>query len=87
LFAIARTRIALKWSLAAGYLIVQNHVSRVPATAEFQPNRYGAYHLSGNVVEWTLTAARPYNRERPYADDDGRNRDDLTEARVVRGGS
>jgi formylglycine-generating enzyme required for sulfatase activity len=30
---------------------------------------------------------RPYNRERPYVNDDGRNRDDLTEARVARGGS
>jgi formylglycine-generating enzyme required for sulfatase activity len=55
--------------------------------ARFQPNRYGAYHLSGNVVEWTQTAYRPSNRERPYADDDGRNRDDVAEARVARGGS
>jgi len=55
--------------------------------ARFRPNRYGAYHLSGNVVEWTQTVYRPYNRERPYADDDGRNRDDAAEARVARGGS
>jgi len=55
--------------------------------ARFKPNRYGVYHLSGNVVEWTQTVARPYNRQRLYADDDGRNRDDLTEARVARGGS
>ena len=55
--------------------------------ARFIPNRYGVFHLSGNVVEWTQTVNRPYNRERPYAEDDGRNRDDLTEVRVVRGGS
>lgn len=55
--------------------------------ARFQPNRYGIFHLSGNVVEWTQTVNRPYNRERRYADDDGRNREDLTDARVARGGS
>ncbi|MBS1788418.1 MAG: formylglycine-generating enzyme family protein [Acidobacteria bacterium] len=53
----------------------------------FQPNRYGIFHLSGNVVEWTQTINRSYNRERRYTDDDGRNREDLTEARVARGGS
>lgn len=55
--------------------------------ARFRPNRYGVFHLSGNVVEWTRTLNRPYNRERPYADDDGRNRDDSVDVRVVRGGS
>ena len=55
--------------------------------ARFRPNRYGVFHLSGNVAEWTQTINRPYNRERPYADDDGRNRDDLADVRVVRGGS
>ena len=55
--------------------------------ARFHPNRYGVFHSSGNVVEWTQTANRPFNRERPYAGDDGRNRDGGTEARVSRGGS
>ena len=63
-------------------------VTGIEATkARFQPNRYGVFHLSGNVVEWTQSINRPYNRERRYADDDGRNRDDWTEARVARGGS
>ena len=53
---------------------------------KFVPNRYGLYHMTGNVSEWTGTLNRPYNREHPYADDD-RNRSDLTGTRVVRGGS
>ena len=52
----------------------------------YQPNRYGIYHLSGNVVEWTNSVARPFNRERPYVDAE-RNREDVNEARVARGGS
>jgi formylglycine-generating enzyme required for sulfatase activity len=63
-------------------------VTGIAATkTRFQPNRYGVFHLSGNVVEWTQTIDRPFNRARPYADDDGRNRADWTEARVARGGS
>lgn len=53
----------------------------------FKPNRYGAYHLSGNVFEWMQTTNRPYNRDRPYTDDDGRNREEGTDVRVTRGGS
>jgi formylglycine-generating enzyme required for sulfatase activity len=53
---------------------------------KFRPNRYGIFHLGGNVVEWTLGTNRAFNREKPYADDD-RNREDLTGVRVVRGGS
>ena len=53
---------------------------------QFKPNRYGLYHMSGNVAEWTQSADRPYNRERPYEDDD-RNHDDVSGLRVVRGGS
>jgi formylglycine-generating enzyme required for sulfatase activity len=52
----------------------------------YQPNRFGLYHLTGNVVEWTQSTNRPYNRERPYVDDD-RNHDDAVGLRVARGGS
>jgi formylglycine-generating enzyme required for sulfatase activity len=31
--------------------------------------------------------SRAFNRDAPYKDDDGRNRDDAAERRVVRGGS
>jgi formylglycine-generating enzyme required for sulfatase activity len=52
----------------------------------FPPNRYGLYHLSGNVVEWTSSIARPFNREHRYVDEE-RNRENANEARVARGGS
>ena len=48
----------------------------------YQANPWGLYDMHGNVWEWTGSEYRPY----PYADD-GRNRDDGEEARVVRGGS
>jgi formylglycine-generating enzyme required for sulfatase activity len=54
--------------------------------AAFKPNRYGLYHMSGNVVEWTQSLFRPFNREHPYTDDD-RNHDDVVGLRVARGGS
>ena len=54
---------------------------------KFQPNRYGIYHLGGNVVEWTQGLYKPFNRDKPYTTDDGRNRDDVSGVRVVRGGS
>jgi formylglycine-generating enzyme required for sulfatase activity len=50
------------------------------------PNRYGLYHMSGNVVEWTQSVFRPYNRRRPYVEEE-RNRDDGDGQRVARGGS
>ncbi len=53
---------------------------------KFQPNRYGVYHLGGNVVEWTQGLRRAFNQEKPYETDD-RNREDSPEVRVVRGGS
>jgi formylglycine-generating enzyme required for sulfatase activity len=52
----------------------------------YQPNRFGLYHLTGNAVEWTQSTNRPYNRERPYVDDE-RNHDDTIGLRVARGGS
>jgi serine/threonine-protein kinase len=52
----------------------------------YRPNRYGIYHLSGNVVEWTNSVALPFNRERPYLDAE-RNREGVNESRVARGGS
>jgi formylglycine-generating enzyme required for sulfatase activity len=53
----------------------------------FSPNRYGLYHMSGNAAEWTATLDQPFNRDAPYRDDDGRNREDADQRRVVRGGS
>jgi len=52
----------------------------------YRANRFGLYHLSGNVVEWTQSLNRPYNRERPFRDDD-RNHDEASGLRVGRGGS
>ncbi|HEX4949755.1 MAG TPA: SUMF1/EgtB/PvdO family nonheme iron enzyme [Blastocatellia bacterium] len=55
-------------------------------TTNYQPNRYGIFHATGNVAEWTSSLQRQANREYPYADDD-RNRESFGGARVVRGGS
>ncbi len=55
--------------------------------SRFAPNRYGLYHMSGNVAEWTTTLDRSFNRDSPYRDDDGRNREDAAGRRIVRGGS
>lgn len=52
----------------------------------FAPNRYGLYHMTGNMAEWTQSRDRPYNRDLPYADD-GRNHDAGADSRTVRGGS
>jgi formylglycine-generating enzyme required for sulfatase activity len=52
----------------------------------YRSNRYGLYHMCGNVVEWTQSVNRPYNRQQPYEDDD-RNHDDTPGLRVARGGS
>jgi formylglycine-generating enzyme required for sulfatase activity len=49
-------------------------------------NRYGIYHMTGNVAEWTQSINRPFSREHPYLDDD-RNHDDAEGLRTVRGGS
>jgi formylglycine-generating enzyme required for sulfatase activity len=55
--------------------------------SRFAPNRYGPYHMSGNVAEWTETLDHAFSRDHLYRDDDGRNHEDIAERRVVRGGS
>lgn len=52
----------------------------------YTPNRYGLYHASGNVTEWTQSVARAFSRQKPFVDDD-RNHDETSGHRVVRGGS
>lgn len=59
---------------------IQNTFSR------YRPNRFGLYHLSGNVVEWTQSLNRAYSRQHPYVEDE-RNHDDTIGLRVARGGS
>jgi formylglycine-generating enzyme required for sulfatase activity len=49
----------------------------------YRPNAWGLYDMHGNVAEWTLTTYQPY----PYRDEDGRNRFNLQDRKVVRGGS
>jgi formylglycine-generating enzyme required for sulfatase activity len=57
-----------------------------PAT--YRPNRFGLYHMTGNVVEWTQSINRPYNQSHPYVDEDrSRNDPDGSGLRVARGGS
>lgn len=54
--------------------------------AVYQPNRYGLYHMTGNLVEWTQSTDRPFNRQHPYVDDE-RNHDETAGLRTARGGS
>jgi formylglycine-generating enzyme required for sulfatase activity len=51
--------------------------------AQAKPNAWGLFDMVGNASEWTRSSYRPY----PYADDDGRNGDDVSEPKVARGGS
>jgi formylglycine-generating enzyme required for sulfatase activity len=55
--------------------------------SKYAANRYGVYHMTGNVAEWTQSIYRPYNRQHPYVDDDDRNKDETEGERVLRGGS
>lgn len=55
--------------------------------SKYQPNRYGLYHMTGNVAEWTQSVYRTYSRQHPYVDDDDRNHDEMPGERVLRGGS
>jgi len=52
----------------------------------FSPNRYGLYHMTGNVAEWAQSEYRSYDRTMPYVDDD-RNHDEGNARRSARGGS
>lgn len=52
----------------------------------YGPNRFGLYHMTGNVSEWSQSICLPYNREHPYVDDE-RNHDETRGQRSVRGGS
>jgi formylglycine-generating enzyme required for sulfatase activity len=61
-------------------------VGTAATPGQYRPNGFGLYHVSGNVAEWLQSAARPYNRERPYRDDD-RNHDEGSSLRTTRGGS
>ena len=54
--------------------------------SKFTPNRYGLYHVTGNVAEWTQSIETPYNREHPYEDDE-RNHNATPGLRTIRGGS
>lgn len=54
---------------------------------KYQPNRYGLYHITGNVTEWTQSIYRPFSRKQPYVDDDDRNHNEVEGERVLRGGS
>ena len=58
----------------------------VSTPTNYRPNRFGAFHMCGNVGEWTQSINRPYNRDHPFIDDD-RNADEASGLRVVRGGS
>lgn len=49
----------------------------------YKPNAWGLHDMHGNVAEWTASLYRDY----PYASDDGRNDQELSGKRVVRGGS
>ncbi|HLN99971.1 MAG TPA: formylglycine-generating enzyme family protein [Pyrinomonadaceae bacterium] len=55
--------------------------------SKYQANRYGIYHMTGNVAEWTQSIYRTYSRQHPYVDDDDRNHDEVAGERVLRGGS
>lgn len=62
-------------------------VGSAESSEKFPANRYGIFHMGGNVVEWTQGLYTPFNRKKPYAFEDGRNDEEASGVRVVRGGS
>ncbi len=54
--------------------------------AGYRRNRYGLYHMGGNVGEWTQSLYLPFNQDSPWTIE-GRNGDDVPGSRVARGGS
>ncbi len=62
-------------------------VGVIETKSKYLANRYGVYHMTGNVAEWTQSIYRPFNRQHPYLDDDDRNHDEVSGERVLRGGS
>jgi formylglycine-generating enzyme required for sulfatase activity len=61
-------------------------IGRRETLRRFTRNRYGLFHMTGNVAEWTQSVLRPFSRETPFTDDD-RNHDETPGQRTVRGGS
>lgn len=53
---------------------------------KYKPNRYGLFHTTGNVSEWTMSVHRSFNRKNPFQLD-SRNLETSDGPRVIRGGS
>ena len=72
------------WRKNPGAIVTVVGTSATPSA--YGANGFGVYHASGNVAEWTQSISRPFNRDRPYRDDD-RNHDEGAGMRTTRGGS
>ncbi|MDP1675627.1 MAG: SUMF1/EgtB/PvdO family nonheme iron enzyme [Bacteroidota bacterium] len=53
---------------------------------KYKPNRYGLFHTTGNVSEWTMSIHRSFNKKNPFQLD-SRNLETSEGERVIRGGS